>query len=79
MDDTYQDVNDPAITVKFALESNSVFPQGTSVLAWTTTPWTIPANMALAVNQNIDYILIESNEEQYVVAKNRAENVFKGK
>ena len=55
MDDTYQEVNDPAITVKFQLEKNDKFPDGTSILAWTTTPWTIPANMALAVRNNIDY------------------------
>lgn len=49
------------------------------VLAWTTTPWTIPANMALAVRNDIDYILVENNAEQYIVAKNRAESVFKWK
>jgi isoleucyl-tRNA synthetase len=113
MDDTYQEVNDPAITVKFALEPNDRFPAGTSILAWTTTPWTIPANMALAVRNDIDYVLVslpsfqrgmsegqgdlvsEKSEqnpqslrdssfakeltEQYIVAKNRAETVFKWK
>ncbi len=79
MDDTYQEVNDPAITVKFELEANDRFPAGTKVLAWTTTPWTIPANMALAVRNDIDYILVENNGEQFIVAKNRAESVFKGK
>lgn len=61
MDDTYQEVNDPAITVKFELEKNDVFPEGTKVLAWTTTPWTIPANMALAVRNDIDYVLVEND------------------
>ena len=79
MDDTYQEVNDPAITVKFALEPNDRFPAGTKVLAWTTTPWTIPANMALAVRNDIDYALVENSGEQYIVAKNRLETVFKGK
>lgn len=79
MDDTYQEVNDPAITVKFELEPNEKFPAQTKVLAWTTTPWTIPANMALAVRNDIDYILVENNSEQFIVAKNRAESVFKGK
>lgn len=79
MDDTYQEVNDPAITVKFRLELNDTFPEGTYVLAWTTTPWTIPANMALAVRDDIDYVLVDSSGEQYIVAKNRAETVFKGK
>lgn len=59
MDDTYQEVNDPAITVKFELEPNDRFPACTKVLAWTTTPWTIPANMALAVRNDIDYILVQ--------------------
>ena len=48
-----------------------------SLLAWTTTPWTIPANMALAVGKDIDYVLLENNTEQFIVAKNRAEVVFK--
>lgn len=48
-------------------------------LAWTTTPWTIPANMALVVGKDIAYILAENNGEHFIVAKNRAEAVFKGK
>jgi isoleucyl-tRNA synthetase len=50
-----------------------------SILAWTTTPWTIPANMALAVRKDIDYVLVENNGEGYVVARNRLETVFKWK
>lgn len=79
MDDTYQDVNDPAITVKFKLEKNDKFPEGTNILAWTTTPWTIPANMALAIGEKITYALIENNGENYIVATTRTETVFKGK
>jgi isoleucyl-tRNA synthetase len=85
MDDTYQEVNDPAITVKFELEPNDRFPAGTKVLAWTTTPWTIPANMALAVRNDIDYVLVSyeksifqdntnitnSTQEYFIVALNR--------
>jgi isoleucyl-tRNA synthetase len=77
MDDTYQDVNDPAITVKFALEKNEKFSENTNILAWTTTPWTIPANLMLAVGEGIDYVLVENNTEHFIVAKNRAESVFK--
>ena len=50
-----------------------------SILAWTTTPWTIPANMALAVGTGISYVVVENNNEEYIVAKNRVEPVFKGK
>ena len=63
MDDTYQTVDDPAITVKFELEKNDNFLAGTKVLAWTTTPWTIPANMALAVRNDIDYVLVNLLEK----------------
>ncbi len=78
MDDTYQDVNDPAITVKFKVKNDKLFGDYT-ILAWTTTPWTIPANMALAIGENIDYVMVENNWERFVVAKNRIESVFKGK
>lgn len=50
-----------------------------SILAWTTTPWTIPANMALAVGEKIDYVLVENAGLWYVVARSRLETVFKGK
>lgn len=50
-----------------------------SILAWTTTPWTIPANMALAVGKDIDYVLVKNNDENFIVAASRAEAVFKGK
>jgi isoleucyl-tRNA synthetase len=46
-------------------------------LAWTTTPWTIPANMALAVRSDIVYVLVANGAEQYIVAKNRVDTVFK--
>ena len=70
MDDTYQEVNDPAITVKFALETNDKFPEWTSILAWTTTPWTIPANMALAVRKDIDYVLVEYEKSIFTQDEN---------
>lgn len=48
-----------------------------SFLAWTTTPWTIPANMALAVGADIDYVIVENIGEQFILAKNRLETVMK--
>lgn len=63
----------------YNLETNRPDISNISILAWTTTPWTIPANMALAVRNNIDYVLVSNNGEGYVVAKNRLETVFKGK
>lgn len=53
----YKDVKDLAVTAKFEL----VDEPGTFVLAWTTTPWTLPGNVALAVNENIDYVKVKFN------------------
>jgi isoleucyl-tRNA synthetase len=58
----YQDRDDSAVYVKFPIVSNSVgeavsFPPGTSIAIWTTTPWTLPANMAIAVHPNELYVV----------------------
>lgn len=71
----YKDVKDLSLTAKFELEDEP----GTFVLAWTTTPWTLPGNVALAVGENLDYIKISSQGEKYIVLKNRVEEVFKDK
>ncbi|RDX50138.1 hypothetical protein OH76DRAFT_1403012 [Lentinus brumalis] len=54
----YKDVNDPAITVAFPL----VDDRTTSLLAWTTTPWTLPSNLALCVHPNFTYVKIHDDE-----------------
>lgn len=59
----YQDVTDPSVYVKFKLEN------GTTLLAWTTTPWTLPANTALAVNEKLDYVEVKVGDEQFILAK----------
>jgi isoleucyl-tRNA synthetase len=59
----YQDVTDPSVFVKFKLED------GTTLLAWTTTPWTLPANTALAVNKDLHYVEVKVGNEQFVLAK----------
>ena len=53
--DGYKDITDISVTVKFEL----VDEPGTFVLAWTTTPWTLPGNVALAVNQDEEYIKVQ--------------------
>jgi isoleucyl-tRNA synthetase len=61
MDDSYETVSDPAITVMFPLTTESEHTQtGDFLLAWTTTPWTIPAHMSMALNQNLAYSRVES-------------------
>jgi isoleucyl-tRNA synthetase len=70
----YKKQIDPAVTIKFELtDSPNVY-----VLAWTTTPWTLPTNFALAVNSKIDYIQVKVTniEEQYIVARDLAESIF---
>ncbi|MEF2175371.1 MAG: isoleucine--tRNA ligase [Candidatus Absconditabacteria bacterium] len=80
MDDSYTDVNDPAITVMFDLGVNGANWNNVKALVWTTTPRTLPANLALGVNKNHIYIKIKSQDGQiYVLAKNRADVVMKGK
>ena len=53
LDDAYRPREDPAVTVRFRLDS------GEDVLVWTTTPWTLPSNLALAVGEDIDYTVFE--------------------
>ncbi|MGA1258389.1 MAG: isoleucine--tRNA ligase, partial [Ilumatobacteraceae bacterium] len=67
MDDTYKMVQDPALTVGFTLET------GERLLAWTTTPWTLPSNLALAVAPDVDYGIYELNGIRYVMAVERRE------
>ncbi|WP_068776778.1 isoleucine--tRNA ligase [Paenibacillus sp. FJAT-26967] len=68
----YEDVKDLSATVKFKSKAADE-----SFLAWTTTPWTLPANIALAVNPQMDYARVNYEGEVYIVAKNLAEKVFK--
>ena len=71
----YEDVTDISATVKFQL----IDEPGTYVLAWTTTPWTLPGNVALAVGNEIEYLKVQSDNEYYYVAKELTEKVFEGK
>ena len=65
----YKDVEDLTVTIKFKLKDK----ENTFILAWTTTPWTLPGNVALAVGKNIHYVKIQIGKEFYVLAKNRLE------
>lgn len=68
----YEDVKDLSATAKFKL-----IDSGDYVLAWTTTPWTLPANVALAVNPELNYVRASKDGEVYIVAEALAENVLK--
>lgn len=69
----YKQIVDPAITVKFELKDEP----GTFILAWTTTPWTIPSNLGLAVGKKIKYIKVEQNGEKFILAKDLLKEVFR--
>jgi len=63
----YEDVKDLSVYVKFRVKGQ----ENTFILAWTTTPWTLPGNVVLAVGKDIDYVKIKVGEETYILAKTR--------
>lgn len=71
MDNTYKDVTEEAVTVKFKVKNPEAhgLPQNTYLLAWTTTPWTLPGNVALAVGEDIQYALVEREDVKLLMAK----------
>jgi isoleucyl-tRNA synthetase len=75
----YQEVQDPAITIRFRLISELEGTAPTYVLAWTTTPWTLPGNLALCLGPNVDYVLIEDSKskERYLLATERLSTYYK--
>lgn len=76
MDDSYEDMEDPAVTVEFPVKDNGKF-KGASLLAWTTTPWTLPSNRALVVAPKATYVLVKVKDKLLVLAKDRIEDVLK--
>lgn len=71
MDNSYQDVNDPSVYVKFKLTDENTY-----LLAWTTTPWTLPANTAVAVNENVEYAEVAVAGQNLIIAKNLLDTVL---
>lgn len=65
----YKDVKDLSVVAKFELTNEP----GTFLLAWTTTPWTLPGNVALAVNPELDYIKVEVNGEKLIISQSEHE------
>ena len=63
----YREVDDPSVYVRFRLLDEPA----TSFLVWTTTPWTLPANLGLAVNPSVEYVWIESEGETLILARER--------
>lgn len=74
----YQDKRSPSIYVGFAVtEGKGVLEKGTQLVIWTTTPWTIPANLGIAVHEDLSYVVVNVNESSYVVAEDLLEEVAK--
>jgi isoleucyl-tRNA synthetase len=72
MDDVYLNRQDPAITVGFRLSSDDPQLDGALALIWTTTPWTLPSNLAMAVGPDIEYALVRGQDgERYLLAAAR--------
>ncbi len=70
----YKDKQDPALTVKFELRDE----KNTYLLAWTTTPWTLPSNLAIAVGPDLTYAKIkDKNGEKYIMALDRIPHYYK--
>ncbi len=74
----YHDVTDLSVTAEFELTDEP----GIYVLAWTTTPWTLPGNVALAIHKDIEYVKVKSTFEgkdnYFILAKKKVEEYFKG-
>ncbi len=73
--DGYKMIKDWSVTVKFPLKNDP----NTSLLAWTTTPWTLPGNVAIAVGPDVVYATVEADDQKYIVAKGLVEKVFENK
>ncbi|MEI6563871.1 MAG: isoleucine--tRNA ligase [bacterium] len=69
----YADVQDPAVTIRFKVEG----AEHLYVLAWTTTPWTLPSNVALAVGKDIRYVKIKDGDDFYYLAQDRVPTYYK--
>lgn len=75
MDNSYRDIPDISVYVKFELDNEP----GTYLVAWTTTPWTLPGNTAIAVNKDVDYVKVKIDEEFFILAKDTLEKILKDK
>lgn len=85
MDNSYQEDTDPSVYVKFKVNSNNTLltddknnnkGKNTYVVAWTTTPWTLPSNSAIAVNKSTKYVVLEYKDELLIMAENLYKKVM---
>ncbi|MFH1291945.1 MAG: isoleucine--tRNA ligase [bacterium] len=89
MDNSYKDITEESVIVKFEVKNDqksrildkSLINNNLYILAWTTTPWTLPGNVALAVGEDIDYVVCQAEAlgTLYILAKDRVEEIMKDK
>ncbi|HEV2856770.1 MAG TPA: isoleucine--tRNA ligase [Solirubrobacterales bacterium] len=72
----YEDVKDPSIYVRFPLVGDDGSESGESLLVWTTTPWTLPGNVAVAVAPEVTYVRARAGEETVILAEALVEKVL---
>jgi len=68
----YKDITEDTVTITLKVKGK----ENQYFLAWTTTPWTLPSNLALAVNPNIDYAIVRNKDKEYILAKELVEKYF---
>ncbi|MFC1551041.1 isoleucine--tRNA ligase [Candidatus Latescibacterota bacterium] len=76
-DDSTRPKQDPSVTVLFELNGSDVIPPNTNLLVWTTTPWTLPSNLGVAVGKSIEYALFREGDRHYVLAVDRIDEFKK--
>jgi len=75
LDDSYRERQDPALTVRFELTPLNAGDPATDLIAWTTTPWTLPSNLALAVGKEIEYGVFELDGRRTILALSTREKL----
>jgi isoleucyl-tRNA synthetase len=80
MDNTYKDIVEEAVTVKFKIKNPEKYnlPENTFLLAWTTTPWTLPGNVALAVGKDIEYVVLKAYKNTKIFGVNDETPLLEG-
>ncbi|MBU5467721.1 isoleucine--tRNA ligase [Virgibacillus sp. MSJ-26] len=72
----YHDKRSPSIYVAFNVkDGKNLFAGDEKFIIWTTTPWTIPANLAIALHPEFDYVVVEVNDEKYIIAESLLDTV----
>ncbi len=72
----YQDIDDPSVWISFPLLEAAGVLEGAALVAWTTTPWTLPSNMAACVHPEFEYVVLEAKGSRYVLLESKAADVF---